>query len=196
LDIPGTWPDIRERLEERARLDGPEVLFEVLQAADPRAASKMEPTNTRRIVRALEVLEGSGRPFSSFGPGVDEYPPTPVRQIALRWDRDVLRARIARRVHEMVRTGLVDEVRSLLARGLSVTARQALGYKEMIDHLEGRIDLREAVERVIVHTSQFAIRQERWFRRDPRVEWIDVHDDPAHEVAPRIIAMLEDDGGV
>lgn len=190
LDIPGTWPDVRARLEREALDLGPAVLHERLREADPLAAEKMEPSNARRIVRALEVLEGSGRPFSSFGPGVDEYPPTAVRQIALRWDRDILRTRIAHRVQDMMRAGLLDEVRSLVANGLSLTARQALGYKEMIEHLEGRMDLDQAVEQIVVHTCQFAVRQERWFRRDPRVIWIDVQQDPVVEAAPRIIDMV------
>lgn len=191
MDIPGTWPEVRARLDSEAADQGSEVLWERLHREDPKAASKMEPTNARRIVRALEVLEGSGRPFSSFGPGVDEYPPTPVRQVALRWDRDVLRGRIRRRVHDMMQAGLLDEVRSLMGGGLSRTARQALGYKELIDHLEGRMNLETAVDSVIVHTSQFAIRQERWFRRDPRVIWFDVHKDPVDEVVPHIIDMLQ-----
>ena len=190
LDIPGTWPQIRLRLEEEAEREGPQALHRRLVALDPRAAGKMEPTNTRRIVRALEVAEGSGRPFSSFGPGVDEYPPTSVAQFALRWDRDALRIRISQRVLDMVQAGLVDEVRSLLMTGLSATARQALGYKEMIEHLEGRLDLREAAALIALRTSQFAIRQERWFRRDPRIRWIDVREDPVEEATPRILEML------
>lgn len=190
LTIPGTWPEIRARLEHEALDGGPQILHERLQALDPKAAAKMEPTNARRIVRALEVVEGSGREFSSFGPGVDEYPPTSVRLVGLRWDRDVLRSRITERVHAMVEAGLVDEVRSLLISGMSPTARQALGYKEMIDHIDGGVDFETAVETIVRRTCQFAVRQDRWFRRDPRITWFDVRDDPVHEVAPRIIEML------
>lgn len=190
LAVPGTWPEIRIRLESEASTHGSIRLHDRLRDVDPRAASKMEPTNVRRIVRALEVCEGSGRPFSSFGPGVDEYPASAVRQVALRWDRDVLRKRIAQRVDDMVRAGLEDEVRDLLETGLSPTARQALGYKEMIDYLEGRVTFAEMVDSIVLHTCQFAVRQERWFRRDPRVTWIEVQVDPVAEVAPRIIEML------
>lgn len=190
LDIPGTWPEIRSRLEEEAERDGPEQLHRRLESLDSKAAARMEATNTRRIVRALEVVEGSGRPFSSFGPGVDEYPLARVRQVALRWDRDVLRTRIAHRVGVMVESGLVDEVAALMKTGISRTARQALGYKEVIEFLEGQVDLESAVESIVVRTCQFAIRQERWFRRDPRVIWFDVREDPVEEVAPRIIEML------
>lgn len=190
LDIPGTWPEIRSRLEEEAERSGPEVLHRRLESLDPKAAAKMEATNSRRIVRALEVVEGSGRPFSSFGPGVDEYPISPVRQVALRWNRNVLRMRIAHRVRVMVESGLVDEVVKLMETGLSRTARQALGYKEVIEYIEGRVDLESAVESIVVRTCQFAVRQERWFRRDPRVIWFDIREDPVDEVAPRIIEML------
>ncbi|NDA81348.1 MAG: tRNA (adenosine(37)-N6)-dimethylallyltransferase MiaA, partial [Actinobacteria bacterium] len=143
----------------------------------------MEPTNGRRIVRALEVCLGGGRAFSSYGPGVDVYPPSRVRQVALRWDREVLSRRIESRVLTMVEAGLLDEVKNLHATGLSPTAAQALGYKEMIDHLEGRTSLDEAVATTILRTRQFAVRQERWFRRDPRIEWFTVEDDPVTEVA-------------
>lgn len=190
LDIPGTWPVIRSRLEEEAVREGPERLHQRLESLDPRAAAKMETTNTRRIVRALEVVEGSGRAFSSFGPGVDEYPTATMRQVAFRWDRDVLRRRIANRVQVMVESGLLDEVKRLLEDGLSRTARQALGYKEVIEYIEGRVDFESAIESIIVRTCQFAVRQERWFRRDPRVTWFDVREDPVAEVGPRIIGML------
>ena len=126
-------------------------------------------------MRALEVTLGSGRPFSSFGPGLDAYPPTDVVEIGLRWPRAVLAERIERRVQAMIDAGLLDEVARLSpAGGLSRTARQALGYKELLDHLEGRSTLDEAVEPIIARTRQFAVRQERWFRRDPRVRWVDV----------------------
>lgn len=190
LDIPGQWPEVRARLERELAAEGPEGLHRRLVERDPTAASKMEPSNGRRIVRALEVCEGSGRPFSSFGPGVDTYPVSTVRQVALQWDRAVLAERIERRVHDMMDRGLVAEVANLLARGMSRTAMQALGYKEMVDHLEGRASLDEAVATTIRRTRQFAVRQERWFRRDPRVEWMRVEADPVTEVAPALVASL------
>ena len=190
LDIPGQWPDIRTRLEREAHEFGAEALHARLTSLDPAAASKMESSNARRIVRALEVCEGSGRAFSSFGPGVDTYPESAVTQVALRWPRDVLSGRIARRVHHMVESGLVAEVAGLRESGMSVTAGQALGYKEIVDHLEGRCSLDEAVDTTILRTRQFAVRQERWFRRDPRVRWFDVESDPVAEVAPQLERML------
>jgi tRNA dimethylallyltransferase len=148
----------------------------------------MEPTNDRRIVRALEVTLGSGRPFSSFGPGIGTYPPVPFRFIGLRWARPVLAQRIAVRVHRMIDAGLVAEVAALLdaPAGLSRTAAQALGYKELIEHLRGTCSLDEAVHSIIVRTRQFAVRQERWFRRDPRVRWVHIDDDPVAEVLPAL----------
>ncbi len=159
-------------------------------AADPAAAAKMEPGNRRRIVRALEVTEGSGRPFSSFGPGLDSYPPTSVDQVGLRWDRQVLAGRIRRRVEQMMSDGLLDEVHQLRRTGMSRTATQALGYKELLAHLDGELSLADSVELIVVRTRQFAMRQLRWFGRDPRVRWIDVEDDPVAEAAPIVLATL------
>jgi tRNA dimethylallyltransferase len=138
----------------------------------------MEPTNTRRIVRALEVCLGSGRPFSSFGPGMEAYPPTDVIQIGLRWPTTTLAHRIEERVHRMMAAGLLAEVEHLCATtSLSRTARQALGYKELIDHLEGRVTHDDAVTAIVTRTRQFAARQMRWFRRDPRIRWLDIEHD-------------------
>lgn len=192
MEIPGTWPEIRAALEARLVSEPVTVLHAELTGLDPDAAAKMEPTNARRVVRALEVCLGSGRRFSSYGPGLDTYPEIPYVQVGLRWERPVLAARIETRVHRMIEAGLVDEVGRLLADTpqLSRTARQALGYKEIIDHLEGRASLDEAVAKVVLRTRQFAVRQERWFRRDPRVRWLDIHHDPVAEAVPRIEAIL------
>jgi tRNA dimethylallyltransferase len=138
------------------------------------------------------VTLGSGRPFSSFGPGVDEYPPSPVAQVGLRWPREVLTERIAARVHEMVTSGLFDEVAGIEARGgFSRTAAQALGYKETLDALAGRIGNDEAIDTIITRTRQFAVRQERWFRRDPRVRWIDIEADAVVEATPVVLDAFD-----
>jgi tRNA dimethylallyltransferase len=184
FELPGQWPDVLAELDAEPDTG---ALHARLQELDPEAATKMEPSNRRRVLRALEVTIGSGRPFSSFGPGLDAYPPTPVAQIGLRWPRDVLAERIADRVHRMIAEGLVAEVEALAARGLSRTAAQALGYKEILDVLAGRIREDEAIETILTRTRQFAVRQERWFRRDPRVRWIDVEHDPVAEAAPTVI---------
>jgi tRNA dimethylallyltransferase len=186
LEMPGRWDDVRADLEA---LDTT-VLWSRLTDFDAVAASRIEPGNRRRIVRALEVTIGSGRPFSSFGPGLQAYPPTDVTLLGLRWPRDVLGERVARRVHAMVGAGLLDEVARLAATGLSRTARQALGYKELLAHLDGAVSLDEAVATIVLRTRQFAVRQERWFRRDPRVRWFDIVHDPVAEVAPVVIAAL------
>lgn len=185
MEIPGIFPDVRGALEQRAHDDGgAEDLHRQLAVLDPTAAARMEPSNRRRVVRALEVTLGSGRPFSSFGEGVNHYPLRPFLQIGLRWPRPVLAHRIAERVDRMLAAGLVAEVTALIGEpaGLSRTARQALGYKELIEHLEGHISLDEARASIINRTRQFAVRQERWFRRDPRIRWVDIHVDPVAEV--------------
>ena len=193
LDLPGEWPAIRRRLEAEADEHGVASLHARLEEVDPAAAAKIEPTNLRRVVRALEVVAGSGRRFSSFGPGLEAYPPNGIPQIGLRWDRPVLAARIEQRVHQMIDAGLPAEVERLLARpgGLSRTAAQALGYKELIDHLAGSATLDEAVEQIVVRTRQFAVRQLRWFQRDPRIAWVQVEHDPVAEAAPAVLAAIE-----
>lgn len=191
LDLPGEWPELRRRFERELDSIGAEALHTRLGRLDPDAAARMEPTNARRIVRALEVIEGSGRRFSSFGPGLDAYPPTDVPQIGLRWERSVLADRIERRVHSMIAGGLVAEVESILASGgFSRSAGQALGYKEVVAHLRGEIGLEEAIDQVIVRTRQFAVRQVRWFQRDPRVTWVDVEFDAVAEAASAVLAAF------
>ena len=190
LTLPGQWPEVRARLDDELITLGSRALHQRLCQLDPTAGSKMEPSNSRRIIRALEVCEGSGRPFSSFGPGVDTYPASEVQQVALRWPRDVLARRIEERVRVMIERGLQAEVENLLTQGLSPTALQALGYKEMIEHIEGRMSLEEVIATIVVKTRQFAVRQERWFRRDPRINWFDIESDPVTEVAPQLIGLL------
>ena len=193
LQLPGEWPALRAELEAEARTSGGLAAMHArLAAVDPVAAARLEPGNERRIVRALEVCQGSGRPFSSFGPGTDAYPPITTPQIGLRWNRDALTRRVAARVHAMIERGLLKEVAVLLAApgGLSRTARQALGYKELIDVVEHGAPLADAVEQIIVRTRQFAVRQERWFRRDPRIRWVDVITDPVAEALPVVQEYL------
>lgn len=184
LELAGVWPDIRARLVDELAAEGSEALYERLTQIDPDAAARIDASNGRRIVRALEVWEGSGRRFSSFGPGLDRYPATDVVQVGLRWDRAVLAERIERRVHAMVALGLVAEAERVLAMSPSRTARAALGYAEMFAYLEGEYSLDEAVAAIVANTRRFAVRQDRWFRRDPRIRWVDVHDDPVAEVLP------------
>ncbi|MCY4424860.1 MAG: tRNA (adenosine(37)-N6)-dimethylallyltransferase MiaA [Acidimicrobiaceae bacterium] len=170
LKIPGRYPEVRAELETDSDT---EALHRRLADLDPVAAGRMEPTNRRRIVRALEVTVGSGEPFSSYGPGLGHYPPTPFVQVGLRWDRDRLDERIAARYQRQMDDGFLDEVRALAERPISRTASQALGYKELLEHVRGEASLEEALELAIVRTRRFARRQERWFRRDPRIRWLD-----------------------
>lgn len=174
LQIPAEFPEVRRRLEAELAGGTPaEHLHARLADVDPAAAGRIEAGNVRRVVRALEVVTGSGRPFSSFGPGLEEYPPTDDLFVGLRVDRSAMGPLIAARVQQMMEAGFVDEVRALLAepRALSRTARQALGYRELLAHLDGTTTEAEAVAETIVRTRQFAVRQDRWFRRDPRITW-------------------------
>jgi tRNA dimethylallyltransferase len=174
LELPGRWPEVRAELEQEPDT---EALHARLADADPVAAGRMVSTNRRRVVRALEVTLGSGRPFSAFGPGLDAYPPVDVPQIGLRPPLDVLDRRIADRVAAMAAAGFVDEVRRLVdARGLGPTAGQALGYREVAAALQAGTDIDEALEETVRRTRTFARRQLRWFRRDPRVTWDDGED--------------------
>ncbi|MEY3575614.1 MAG: tRNA delta(2)-isopentenylpyrophosphate transferase [Actinomycetota bacterium] len=189
LSLPGEWPAVRDELQREPDTD---ALFARLESLDPLAATRIERSNRRRIERALEVCIGSGKPFSSFGPGTAAYPLSSVRQVGIAWARATLSARVEARVHRMMADGLLDEVKHLAATTtMSREARQALGYSELLQHLDGRLSLDEAVAQIVLHTRQFAVRQERWFRRDPRIEWVAVNDDPVAEVAPKVRAALE-----
>ena len=189
LVLPGEFLDIRATLEEEPDTS---QLFARLAELDSVAAEKMERSNRRRIVRALEVCIGTSRPFSSFGPGTSAYPDNGITQIGLRWSRDRLAQRVADRVHAMINDGLVEEVTALRnsKQGLSRTAAQALGYKELLLHLDGKTSLDQAVADTITHTRQFAVRQERWFRRDPRIKWVSISEDPVAEIVPIIAKHL------
>jgi tRNA dimethylallyltransferase len=174
LRIPGRYPDVSAALE--AELDGgarPADLHARLAALDPVGAGRMEPTNRRRVVRALEVTIGSGRPFSAFGPGLVAYPPSGIPQVGLSAGPEEVDRRIAERFAGWVAAGLVDEVRALAARpaGLSRTARQALGYREILAHVEEGLPLDQCVDTAVQRTRRLARRQASWFRRDPRITW-------------------------
>jgi tRNA dimethylallyltransferase len=182
LAVPGRFPDVRAELEAEPDTG---ALHRRLVDLDPVAAGRMEATNRRRIVRALEVTLGSGRPFSSFGPGLEVYPPSRFRIVGIELPFPALAARIEERYRRQVEAGFVDEARRLLVdpRGMSRTAGQALGYKELFAHLSGASDLDEAIALAVRRTRRFARRQRSWFGRDPRIRWLRA-DDPANLVGP------------
>jgi len=176
LHVPGQWPELRAALEAEVDRGGRVALADLhtrLRALDPLAASRMLPTNRRRVLRALEVTLGSGRPFSGFGPGLDAYPRTRYRMAGISLPSEVVARRIQARYQEQLEAGFVDEVRALCTRprGLSRTARQALGYRELLAHVEEGVPLQDAVDRAVSRTRRFARRQRVWFRRDPRISW-------------------------
>jgi tRNA dimethylallyltransferase len=176
LDFPGTDPAIRDRLEQELTDQGAPVLHTRLARLDPAAAAAILPSNGRRIVRALEVIELSGRPFTATMPAFEQKRPGPETvQIGLTMPRPELDLRIAARVDRMWQDGLEAEVRELAAHGLREgrTASRALGYQQVLRYLDGEWTLEEARLETIKATRRFARRQESWFRRDPRVRWLD-----------------------
>jgi tRNA dimethylallyltransferase len=176
LDFPGTDEAIRERLEAQLAEQGPAPLYDRLRAADPAAAAVILPGNGRRIVRALEVIELSGRPFSATMPGYDGG--RPAIQLGLQVDRAELDRRIEARVDRMWAAGFETEVRQLATRGLrdGKTASRALGYQQMLRYLDGELAQDQARDETVRATRRFARRQESWFRRDPRVLWLGADD--------------------
>jgi tRNA dimethylallyltransferase len=178
LEFPGTDPDIRARLESELAEVGPADLHARLATLDPPAAVSILPSNGRRVVRALEVIELTGRPFSATMPR-----PGPARwdtvQIGLDLDTETIDQRVERRVARMFDDGLVDEVRLLDEKGLRVgrTASRALGYQQVLDALDGRHDLAEAATATVRATRRFVRRQRSWFRRDRRIHWLDATDE-------------------
>ncbi len=173
FEFPATDPDVRAGLETRAEVVGPGILHRELAVADPEAARKISPKNTKRIVRALEVITLTGRPFSSSLPR-REYA-IPAAQIGLRLPREVLDARIDARAEAMWEAGLLAEVERLVERGLrsGVTARRAVGYAEALACLAGDLTEDEALEATARNTRRLARKQHTWFGADPRIAWID-----------------------
>jgi tRNA dimethylallyltransferase len=190
LRFPGEDPDLRGELETwTAEPGGVAAAYAELENRDPTAAARIDPHNARRIVRALEVIRLTGEPFSSFGPGVGAFGPTAfaVRLAGVWLPRAALAQRIEQRVAAMRSSGLVDEVSALRDR-LSRTARQAIGYKELLDALDADDDLDEAFELIARRTRSFARRQRMWFRRDPRLTWLGSADNPC-SVLPALLAL-------
>ena len=184
LKLPGRYPEIAAELDSEPDT---EALHARLSILDPVAASRMEPSNRRRVLRALEVTIGSGSLFSSFGPGLEHYGPTPFVMVALRWPKEILDDRISARYQDQMEAGFLEEVRALAAGEVSRTAAQALGYREFLAHIQGECSLDEALVTATKRTHKFARRQQRWFRRDPRIHWVD-----APVTAPEMIKLWDE----
>ncbi|MFD5429803.1 tRNA (adenosine(37)-N6)-dimethylallyltransferase MiaA [Streptomyces sp. NPDC127084] len=191
LDFPGTDPGVRARLEAELEERGPGVLHARLAAADPDAARAILPGNGRRIVRALEVIEITGKPFTANLPGHESVYDTV--QIGVDVARPELDERITLRVDRMWDAGLVEEVRALEARGLrdGLTASRALGYQQVLTALTGDCTEDEARAETVRATKRFARRQDSWFRRDPRVDWLSGAAADRGELMDRALALVE-----
>jgi tRNA dimethylallyltransferase len=190
LEFPGTDPALRSRLEAELARSGPAPLHARLASADPVAAAAILPSNGRRIVRALEVIEMSGRPFSATMPRYESV--YPAVQLGLSVGRAELDARIAGRTGAMFAAGLVDEVRRLERAGLREgrTAGRALGYAQVLRFLAGECSEAEAHTQTVLATRRFVRRQESWFRRDPRVTWLPAGAADAGDLLERALATI------
>lgn len=192
FSIPEVSPDpaLRRRFEDLERRN-PGSLYTRLQQVDPLAAVRIHPRNVRRIVRALEVFEHTGRPISSLQRRSD--PVGFAVQMGLAMNRDELYRRVDARVDEQIAAGLVGEVEGLLDRGYNpaLPALQGLGYREIVEYLKGKVTLADAIRRLKRNTRRYAKRQLTWFRRDARIRWIDVTHLSSDQVAERIVSMLQ-----
>src|SRR6478672_2605419 len=188
FEFPGTDEAVRARLEAELAEVGPLRLHERLAGLDPEAAARIIPENGRRTVRALEVIEITGRPFTASLPRLEYADPASV-QIGVDIDRPTLDARIEQRVDQMFANGFVAEVERLLGEGLAEgrTAGRAIGYREVVEHLAGELSLDEARERTVIATRRFSRKQDSWFRKDPRIVWIR-YDDP--ELVEKALAAV------
>ena len=186
LEFPGTNLEVRAKYEEILDEQGVEVLYEMLEQIDPNAAKNILPSNARKIVRALEVNEFTGKAFNAKLPE-----PSPIFsdvRIALDMPRDLLDKRISDRVHQMFEDGFVDEVKSLEKNlRLGKTAFRALGYSQVLSLLAGEITEDEAITLTINATKKFARRQLSWFRRDPLIHWLDATSPDLFEESLRLI---------
>ncbi len=189
FEFPGRSEEVRARWQAELDARGPQALHTVLAERDPEAAARILSSNGRRIVRALEAIEVSGRPFSASLPA-KEYFFDPVLQVGVDIDRPTLDSRITARVRHMFEAGLVDEVRALERIGLrdGRTASRALGYQQVLGYLAGECTEEEALEATVRGTRRFARRQDSWFRKDARVSWVP-WDDPAR--VDRVADLVE-----
>ncbi len=192
LIFPGEDPSVRAELQSEADAAGVATLHRRLRALDPVAAAKIEPDNVRRVVRALEVPAITGRRFSAFAQGWRHHDRDRVRVAGVRMPAEAVAARIEIRVSAMFAAGWLEEVRGLVERGSGdwLTSSQAIGYAELVRHLDGRLSLEEAWEGTVRRTKNLARRQMAWFRRDPRVRWFDAGEGGALEILDDVTAYL------
>lgn len=188
IEFPGTDPAVRVRVEERAERIGEQALFAELQEKDPEAAARMDARNVRRTIRALEVIELTGRPFSASLPRYSYVIPTV--QIGLDLPRDVLDEKIDRRTELMREAGFEDEVRALRGQ-LSATASRALGYPQIMALLDGQMSADEAYADIAQKTKRLARKQMGWFGRDPRVHWLNATTDDLVAQALKVVAAAD-----
>ncbi|KGA17817.1 hypothetical protein GM50_10450 [freshwater metagenome] len=174
LNFPDTDPMVRHTLNKEAEELGIDAMFERLEKLDPAAALAIDRANLRRIIRALEVIEITGKPFTANLPRQESIRYPRARQFGLVMDRDDLSERIDVRVNSMFEQGLVSEVEKLISEGLlqGRTAQRALGYSQVISYLNNELSLDAAIEETKRATRQYARRQETWFSRDSRIKWI------------------------
>lgn len=173
-EFPATDPAVRAKWEDVLRDEGPAGVHRALTAADPVAAASILPTDGRRMVRALEVVELTGEPFAASAPTIGAPPRWDTLVLGIDRETSELDARIADRTEKMFDSGFVAEVENLLAQGLrdGVTARRAIGYAQVIDLVDGEIDEDRARELTFVGTRRYVRRQRSWFHRDPRIHWL------------------------
>lgn len=195
LRFPGTDPADRASLELEAGALGPEALHERLRALDPAAAGRIQASNVRRTVRALEVIGMSGRSFSSFAADWERYPPG-IRAAGVAVPREILHARIDSRVRDMVSGGLIEETGRLLEAGAGpfLSSSRAIGYAESVAVLRGEMDLADAAARIASRTKALARRQMAWLRRDPRIVWFEAGPEGAMGLVDRLVEYLGGDG--
>jgi tRNA dimethylallyltransferase len=190
-ELPPTDPAVRARWQAELDRVGVEALHDELARRDPAAAAVIERRDPRRTVRALEVIELTGRPFAASQPPKDRPTRWGTLILGLRADAAWLNPRLEQRVHRMFDAGLVDEVRGLVGQGLrrDSTAGQAIGYAQVLDYLAGRLSLDEAVTGTVTGTRRYARRQRSWFRRDPRIRWLDAADPDVAAEALRVVRL-------
>ena len=186
LNFPDTDPMVRHTLNKEAEDLGIDAMFARLEKLDPAAAIAIDRANLRRIIRALEVIEITGKPFTANLPREESIRYPEARQFGLVMDRELLSERIDQRVNTMFENGFVEEVQKLMSSGLleGRTAQRALGYSQIVSHLQGETSLDAAVEETKRATRQYARRQETWFSRDVRIKWISTRQ-------PRLETILE-----